>query len=242
MNKQAVVIHSGGMDSSICLALAAKEFGRENVLSLSFSYTQRHAPELVQAEKICRDWKIEHCLLHLDCLSKITHNALMDKTIPIVADGGDGKGPNTLVIGRNGLMAHIGGIHADSLGAHCIYMGVMELEEANSGYRDCSRLYMDLQQQLLQIDLDDPLFEIRTPLIKMTKKETMEFAAELGILTYVLKETISCYEGFPGVGCTQCPACFLRNRGIQDYLKEHPAFEFEMPYLFKREEYDTRKN
>ena len=223
MNKKAIVVHSGGMDSSLCLALACQEFGRESVLSLSFSYQQRHTQELLQAKKICEDWNVDHIVLNIDCLQEITQNALMDASIPI-----DNEKLNTLVVGRNGLMAHLAGIHANHLDAHCIYLGVMELEEANSGYRDCSRRYMDLQQEILRIDLDDENFEIRTPLVHMTKKETLEKGAELGILSYLLKETITCYEGLAGFGCQHCPACILRNQGIDDFLKEHP--NFRLPY------------
>ena len=77
LKKKALVIHSGGMDSSICLALAMREFGKENVLSLSFSYSQRHSNELLQAEKICRHWQVDHAVVNVDCLQEITVNALI---------------------------------------------------------------------------------------------------------------------------------------------------------------------
>lgn len=221
MNKKTVVVHSGGMDSSLCLALAAKEFGEKNVLSLSFRYHQRHLPEVGQAAKICREWGIDHVELKIDCLQEITTNALLDSSSPILHEAENA--PNTLVVGRNGLMAHLAAIHAQHLGASSIYLGVMELEGANSGYRDCSRHYMDLQQEILRIDLNDPLFEIRTPLVRMTKKETMDLAEKLGVLTYLWKETISCYEGLPLKGCQQCPACKLRNGGLAEFLKENPG-------------------
>jgi 7-cyano-7-deazaguanine synthase len=215
MKKKAIVIHSGGMDSSICLALAMEEFGKEQVLSLSFRYDQRHVAELRQAAKICRDWGVDHAVLSIDCLKEITTNALLDPEMAI--EHPEEGPPNTLVVGRNGLMARLGAIHAEHLGAHCLYMGVIEVEEANSGYRDCSRRYMDLMQEILRIDLGDPAFEIRTPLVKMTKKETLAVADRLGVLAYLLKETISCYEGLPGEGCGKCPACKLRNEGVRQY-------------------------
>lgn len=220
MGKKTIVVHSGGMDSSLCLALAAREFGKNNVLSLSFLYHQRHLPEVFQAAKICQDWEIDHVELKIDCLQEITTNALLNVSFPILQE--PNHAPNTLVVGRNGLMAHLAGIHAQHIGASSIYLGVMELEGANSGYRDCSRYYMDLQQEILRIDLNDPSFEIRTPLIQMTKKETMELAEKLGILDYLWKETISCYEGLPVKGCQQCPACKLRNGGLAEFLKENP--------------------
>ncbi|OGT49389.1 MAG: 7-cyano-7-deazaguanine synthase QueC [Gammaproteobacteria bacterium RIFCSPHIGHO2_12_FULL_41_15] len=221
MNKKAVVIHSGGMDSSLCLAVAIKEFGNNNVLSLSFKYGQRHSLELERASAICKEWQVEHVELPIDCLQKITCNALMDKNAEI-AYNSNGE-PNTLVTGRNGLMARLGSIHADHLGAHCIYMGVIEVESANSGYRDCTRHYMDLMQEIMRIDLGNPQFEIRTPLIKMTKKQTMELGHSLGVLDYLLIQTVTCYRGIPELGCENCFACQLRNEGLAEFLNEHPT-------------------
>lgn len=219
-SKKAIVIHSGGMDSSICLALACKEFGKEHILSLSFSYQQRHSPELNQAAKICLDWGVDHKIVNIDSMQAITKNALTDPSIPIEHDAG--QLPNTLVVGRNGLMARLGAIHAHYLGARMIYMGVIEVEAWNSGYRDCSRAYMDLKQEILRIDLGDPEFEIRTPIVHLSKMETLELARELGILQYLLRETITCYEGLSREGCKICPACLLRNEGIRLFSEKHP--------------------
>lgn len=225
INKQAIVVHSGGMDSSLCLALAIREFGANNVLSMSFSYGQRHSVELEQSAKICRDWNVDHIVLNIDCLQEITENAMMNKTLEIVH--ASSSPANTLVVGRNGLMARLAAIHAEHLGANCIYLGVIEVE-AVSGYRDCTRAYMDLLQQILQIDLDNDNFEIRTPLVYMTKYQTMELGYELGVLEYLLKETITCYRGVPKAGCGDCPSCKLRNEGIKKFLAKHPTFA--MPY------------
>lgn len=218
MKKKAIVIHSGGMDSSICLALAIKEFGKDEVLSLSFSYQQRHSNELQQAALICQTWQVDHAVIQIDALKELTDNALMNKGMLI--EHSEGKAPNTLVIGRNGLMARLGAIHADHIGANCIYMGVMGLEGANSGYRDCSREYMDLKEEILRLDLGNPSFEIRTPLVHMTKKETLGVADKLGVLDFLLEETISCYEGISKQGCKVCPACILRNQGIAEYRQK----------------------
>ncbi len=221
---KAVVIHSGGMDSSICLGLAIKEFGAEEVISLSFSYSQRHSVELERSKKIASDWNVRHFTISLD-LKQITSNALTDHSLAISKSEGS---PNTLVLGRNGLMARLGAIFAHERGAHLIYMGIMELEIANSGYRDCSRAYMDLKQEILRLDLNNPLFEIRTPLVSLTKKETLVIAHQLGILPYLLKETITCYEGIEHLGCQRCPACQLRNEGLKQFQEEFS--EVELPY------------
>jgi len=224
LKKKTIVVHSGGMDSSLCLALAVKEFGRENVLSLSFTYNQRHSQELERASKISNYFKVDHTELDLSCLSQITKSALIGSEDKILHP--EGEAPNTLVVGRNGLMARLASIHAHSLGAHSIYMGVMELEEANSGYRDCSRAYMDIVQSALRMDFADDKFEIRTPLVNMTKKETMELGYKLGVLEYLLENTITCYEGIDKEGCLKCPACKLRNSGLKIFSLEHPEFKF----------------
>jgi len=214
--KQAVVVHSGGMDSSICLAEAKEKFGAESVCSLSFLYNQRHELEVHQAAKICKDWGVDHKVVEIACLKDVTHNALMDEQEAI-----DGAAKNTLVVGRNGLMARLGAIFAASCGASCIYMGVVGADQ--SGYRDCSREYMDLMQEILRIDLADPNFCIETPLVHMTKKETMERAFSLNVLPYLLSMTLSCYEGLMHPGCKSCPACILRDKGIKEFQKEHPG-------------------
>jgi len=223
MKKKALVVHSGGMDSSLCLALAVKEFGASEVLSLSFTYGQRHEEELKRAQLISEYFKVDHTEVDLNCLSQITESALIGKNKKI--EHLTGEAPNTLVVGRNGLMARVAGIHAHSLGASCIYLGVMELEAANSGYRDCSRSYMDLIEAALRLDFANPQFEIRTPLIQMTKKESMDLGYGLGVLEYLLETTITCYEGVEKEGCLKCPACKLRNSGLKIFLLEHPDFK-----------------
>jgi len=224
MKKKAVVVHSGGMDSSLCLALAIQEFGADNVLSLSFTYGQRHSVELSQATIISRHFGVDHAEVDLACLSQITESALIGNTKEIQHE--HGKAPNTLVVGRNGLMARLAGIHAHSLGANCIYLGVMELESANSGYRDCSREYMNLIEAALRMDFADNSFEIRTPIIHMNKKETMELGHDLGVLGFLLENTITCYEGIPREGCMKCPACKLRNSGLKIFSLENPEFRY----------------
>lgn len=220
IRKKAVVIHSGGLDSSLCLALAMREFGKENVLSLSFFYGQRHAPETEQAKKICREWGVDHTIIAIDCLKEITESALIGKKKPIIHL----DDANTLVVGRNGLMARLGAIHAHHLGANCIFMGIIEVDAQTMGYRDCTRSYMDLKQQILRQDLASSTFEIRTPLVQMSKKATLELSHRLGILEFLLTETISCYEGIPLQGCMKCPTCYIRNSAIREFAKENPNF------------------
>jgi 7-cyano-7-deazaguanine synthase len=221
--KKAIVVLSGGMDSSLCLILACKEFGAQNVLALSFDYSQRHGLELSQAKKIASHFKVDHVVLEIKALAQITESALLNQEKII---HNHGEAPNTMVIGRNGLMARLAGIHAHSLGANCIYMGVMELESANSGYRDCSREYMDLIEKALRMDFASSSFEIRTPLMSMNKEETMELSHSLGVIDFLLENTVTCYEGIIHEGCMKCPACKLRNAGVRTFILKHPSVNF----------------
>ena len=229
MSVKAVVCHSGGMDSSICLKVAIDEFGAENVLSMGFSFGQRHSIEIERADALADRWGVKRVVVNIDCLSEITESALLDQTTTI--EHKDGEAPNTLVTGRNGLMGRLAAIHADHLGASCIYMGVMGLEAANSGYRDCSPEYIELLQKIMQVDLGNDQFEIRTPLIDLTKCESLELADRLGVLEELLLETITCYEGVPLIGCQKCPACKLRNEGIIQFYNKHPEQTPPPPYL-----------
>jgi 7-cyano-7-deazaguanine synthase len=224
LKNKALVIQSGGMDSNICLAHAIDKLGKENVYTLSFDYGQRHFNELAIAKNIARDWGVHHLEIPLKFMDKLTQNSLIDHRMEI--EHQSGQAPNSLVMGRNGLMARLGAVYAESLGIKQILMGVIEVESANSGYRDCTREYMDLMQKILCIDLGHQNFEIITPIIAMTKSQTMQMAYELGVLEYLLENTISCYEGIQKLGCGKCPACKLRNEGIQEFLEQMPTFTF----------------
>lgn len=226
MRKEAIVLHSGGMDSSLCLAYAIKKFGADQVLALNIHYGQRNHAEIKQAELICQHFAVDQYHLDVDFLGKITQNAMLDSLQPIKHE--DNKAPNTFVLGRNGLFVRLAAVLGHQYGAKQVYTGVIEVEAANSGYPDCTRRYMDLMQQVLSIDLSNPQFKIRTPLVFMTKAQTMEFGYQLGILPFLLENTITCYEGIARAGCKICPACQLRNQGIQEFLQRYP--DFAMPY------------
>lgn len=107
--KEAVVVHSGGMDSTICLKLAIEEFGADKVLSLTFDYGQRHQHEIERSQKICGKWGVDHIVIAISCLSQITDDALLNHSLKI--NHKNGEPPNTLVVGRNGLMARIAAYH-----------------------------------------------------------------------------------------------------------------------------------
>jgi 7-cyano-7-deazaguanine synthase len=220
LSKRAIVIHSGGLDSSLCLDIAREEHGSDAVLSLSFDYQQRHSAELVCAARIAADWGIDHAVVDIKCLTGLTRDALTGSALAVTWK--EGEAPTSLVVGRNGLMARLGAIHAHHLGAGCIYMGIMEEEARLVGYRDCSRHYMDLMENVLRVDLDNSEFAIRTPLVACSKADVLSIAYERGILDYLLQHTISCYQGIPGRGCTCCPSCILKLRALDIFQTRYP--------------------
>lgn len=222
-----VVLHSGGMDSSICLALAKKQYGAQRVVSLGFSYGQRHAVEMAAADTICQGWGITRTVLDASIVSQLTSNALVDPSLSIQIHEGI---PSTMVVGRNGLLCWLASLWAYKHGVFRISTGIIELEEANSGYRDCSRAYMDRVQELLRMDFACPSFEIQSPLVKMNKLQTLELAHELGVLDELLCKTVTCYEGIKYWGCTHCPACSLRNQALRQYCAKNENYTLPSPY------------
>ena len=217
---KAVVCHSGGMDSSICLAVAVKRFGAENVLAIAFDYGQRHVVELKQAKIICDYFAVQQKVINLDFMPGITHNSLTGAGDIIHKQGGEAA--SSLVVGRNGLMLRLCAIVADSVGADFLYSGVTEVEAEFSGYRDSDRNYINLLQKILQLDLNNPNFNILTPVVHLTKAEAMSLADSLGVLEFLLAKTISCYNG-QLQGCGNCPACQLRQAGINEFAAQHAA-------------------
>ena len=217
MTYDAIVLHSGGMDSSICLVLAAKQYGRNNVLSLGIRYHQRHESELKAADTIASHFGIRREVIDLPPLPGWHTSSLITPSLPIDASSGL---PNTFVVGRNGLFLMMAAPLAKTCGAHALFIGVMEREGANSGYPDCHRAYIDSVQAVIRLDLQDPSFSVQTPLISMTKAETLEVANSLGVLEFLLTHSVTCYNGIPREGCRECPACRLRNQGIEEFYTQ----------------------
>lgn len=210
--KIAVVVFSGGQDSTTCLLKALKEY--DEVHTISFFYGQNHWEELEKAKKICNDFNVSHKLVQVtpifECLSgcALTHPEMDIKK-------GE-KYPNTFVDGRNHIFLSIAAIYAKQLGAHDIITGCCETDF--SGYPDCRRVFIDSLQQTLSLAMDYQ-FNIVTPLMYLNKKQTWALADELGYLDYVYNNTHTCYNGVEG-GCHECPACKLREQGYKEYMQE----------------------
>lgn len=211
-NEQALVIFSGGQDSTTCLIQAIQTYGRENVQAITFQYGQRHAIELERARWIAEDLGIAQTVLDLSLMQQITHNALMDDTAEIqTASNGV---PNTFVDGRNALFLLYAAIYAKSRNIKHIIVGVCETDF--SGYPDCRDIFVKSMNVTLNLAMDYA-FQIHTPLMYLTKAQTWALADRLGCLNYIRQHTHTCYHGVEG-GCGECPSCVLRERGLAEYL------------------------
>ena len=214
---QALVVFSGGQDSTTCLFQAIADCGAGNVQTISFQYGQRHAVELQRAAWIAQELGIRQTVLDLSLITAITHNALTDAQAAIETDA-QGM-PNTFVDGRNALFLLYAAIYAKSQNIRDIFIGVCETDF--SGYPDCRQIFVQSMNVTLNLAMAYD-FRLHTPLMYLTKKETWALADELGVLDYIRTRTHTCYLGVDG-GCHECPSCVLRERGLAEYLAEKSA-------------------
>ena len=212
---KAVVVLSGGQDSATALALAVKKYGNGEVAAITFNYGQRHALETKFARALARHFHVaEHKIVRLGFYSSLTTNALLDKSMKIERKAG-ANCPTTVVEGRNAFFLLSAGVWAKTLGAKEIYTGVSEADY--SGYPDCRERFIRAQERMMRLAMEWP-FKIVTPFMHMSKADEWEMADRLGILGLIREKTLTCYNGVPGDGCGECPACRLRRAGYEEYL------------------------
>ncbi|MDX8045864.1 7-cyano-7-deazaguanine synthase QueC [Gracilibacillus sp. S3-1-1] len=211
-NNRAVVVFSGGQDSTTCLFWALERF--EHVELVTFDYNQRHKDEIEVAKEIAVEQGLKHHILDMSLLNQLAPNALTRDDIE-VADGEEGELPNTFVPGRNLLFLSFATILAKQIDAKHIITGVCETDF--SGYPDCRDIFIKSLNVTVNLSMDD-VFVVHTPLMWLDKAETWELADQLGAFDYVREKTLTCYNGVRGAGCGECPACHLRQKGLDTYL------------------------
>ncbi|WP_214798081.1 MULTISPECIES: 7-cyano-7-deazaguanine synthase QueC [unclassified Exiguobacterium] len=207
-HEKALVVFSGGQDSTTCLFWAKQQFS--HVEAVTFAYGQRHDAEIEVAKEIATELDVPHHILDLSLLGQLTSNALTRHDLDI--DNADV--PNTFVDGRNHLFLSFAAVMAKQLGMHHIVTGVCETDF--SGYPDCRDQFIKSLNVTLNLAMDYP-FVIDTPLMWLDKKETWALADKLGAFDYVKERTLTCYNGVIGSGCGECPACILRQNGFTAY-------------------------
>lgn len=209
---KAVVVFSGGQDSTTCLFWAMERF--EEVVAVTFDYNQRHITEIECAKNMTKELGVEHHILDMSLLNQLAPNALTRSDIE-VKDGENGELPSTFVPGRNLLFMSFAGVLASQVGAKHIITGVCETDF--SGYPDCRDVFIKSLNVTLNLSMDQT-FVIHTPLMWLNKAETWKLADELGAFDFVREKTLTCYNGIVSDGCGECPACKLRQKGLEDYL------------------------
>lgn len=217
-NEKAVVVFSGGQDSTTCLFWAKENF--KEVIAVSFDYNQKHIKELECAKEIAKELGVEHHILDMKLLSQLAPNALTRSDIEIKA-GENGELPTTFVDGRNMLFLTFAAVFAKQLGAPNLITGVCETDF--SGYPDCRDIFIKSLNVTLNLAMDYQ-FVIHTPIMWINKEETWEMADKMGALEFIREKTLTCYNGIMGDGCGECPACKLRKRGLDNYLKSKKLY------------------
>ena len=215
--EKAIVVFSGGQDSTTCLFWALEQF--TDVSVLIFDYGQRHKNEIKVAKSIAAEAGVRAKVIDLQVLSQLNANALTNPTIAI-EEGQEGELPNTFVPGRNHLFLSFAAVVAKDLGAKHIITGVCETDF--SGYPDCRDVFVKSLNITLNLAMNEQ-FVIHTPLMWLNKEETWAMADQLGKLRFIREKTLTCYEGVIGDGCGRCPACKLRMNGLQAYLQKGEA-------------------
>lgn len=213
-NEKALVVFSGGQDSTTCLFWAKEKF--EDVIAVSFNYNQKHLKELECAEAICKKQGIEHHTMNLELLNQLAPNSLTRTDIEVDSEVAEGELPNSFVDGRNMLFLTFVGVFAKQRGIRHIVTGVSQSDY--SGYPDCRDVFIKSQNVTMNLAMDYD-FVIHTPLMWIDKKETWALADTLGVLDLIRNETLTCYNGIVGDGCGECPACKLRSQGLEMYLE-----------------------
>ncbi|XWN51517.1 7-cyano-7-deazaguanine synthase QueC [Anoxybacillus flavithermus] len=211
--EKAVVVFSGGQDSTTCLFWAKKHFAE--VEAVTFDYNQRHRLEIDVAASIAKELNVPHTVLDMSLLNQLAPNALTRSDIAI--EQKEGQLPSTFVDGRNLLFLSFAAVLAKQKGACHLVTGVCETDF--SGYPDCRDVFIKSLNVTLNLAMDYQ-FVIHTPLMWLNKAETWKLADELGALEFVRNKTLTCYNGIIADGCGECPACVLRKRGLDQYMNE----------------------
>ena len=215
MRNSALVVFSGGQDSTTCLFWAKKHFSR--VVALSFRYGQRHEQEVELARSIAEEAGVEFYVLDVPLVGQLGANSLTDKSMHLDEVKPEGTFPNTFVPGRNLFFLSIAAVFAREHGIFDLVTGVSQTDF--SGYPDCRDAFIRSLNVTLDLAMDEQ-FVIHTPLMWLDKAQTWALADSLGVLDLVRTRTLTCYNGVPGDGCGHCAACTLRRRGLEAYLKE----------------------
>ena len=211
--EKAVVVFSGGQDSTTCLLWALKKY--KKVYAVSFNYNQRHILELECAKEICEHLGVEHEILDMSLLAQLAPNSLTRMDMQVDEDAPEIGTPNSFVDGRNMIFLSFVAVYAKQRGVTDIITGVSQSDF--SGYPDCRDVFIKSLNVTLNLAMDYE-FDIITPLMWIDKADVWEMADKLGGFDIIRNMTLTCYNGIKGDGCGNCPSCKLRRKGLEAYL------------------------
>ena len=220
MSKKAVILVSGGLDSTTVVAMAKSQ--GYDCYTLSFDYGQRHRSELEAAQRVSKLMEvIEHKVVKLD-LGTIGGSALTDTSIDIPEEETSGI-PVTYVPARNTVFLSIALGWAEVLGANDIFLGVNAVDY--SGYPDCRPEYISAFETVANLatksGVEGQKLSIHAPLIDMTKAQIVHTGLALGV---DYSQTVSCYQAsLEGQACGRCESCRLRRQGFEQAAVKDPT-------------------
>ena len=225
---KALVLFSGGLDSTTCLALAIKKHGAQNVTALSVYYGQKHDKEIRSSDKICDYYGVAHRKLDLttifadsDCsLLKSSHEDIPKESYADQLSEREGKPVSTYVPFRNGLFLSSAASIALSLGCELIYYGAHSDDAAGNAYPDCSDKFNNAMNEAIFTGSGEQL-HIEAPFVGMTKADVVRMGAELGV---PFELTWSCYEG-GDKPCGVCGTCRDRMAAFEANGMTDPLME-----------------
>ncbi|MGR5118203.1 7-cyano-7-deazaguanine synthase QueC [Vibrio astriarenae] len=224
--KKAVVVFSGGQDSTTCLVQALKQC--DEVHAITFDYGQRHKQEIEVAQKLAASLGVKaHKVMDVGLLNELAISSLTRDDIPVSHELQENGLPNSFVPGRNILFLTLAGIYAYQIGAQSVITGVCETDF--SGYPDCRDEFVKSMNDALVKGMDRQL-DIVTPLMWLNKAETWALADKFDALQLVREQTLTCYNGIIGDGCGDCPACHLRSEGLNSYLDNKEAVMADLEF------------
>ena len=215
---KALVVLSGGQDSTTCLYWTIDRFGVDVVETLTFDYGQRHRIELECAAAVAAFAGVPNAVLPIDTFAALGGDALTDPDVAVQTGTDAATGlPNTFVPGRNLVFLTFAAAYAWQRGIDHLVTGVAQTDY--SGYPDCREETVAALQQALRLGMESQV-EIHTPLMYLSKKETVEMARDLGALP-AMALTHTCYNG-ERPPCGKCAACELRAKGFAEAGIEDP--------------------
>jgi 7-cyano-7-deazaguanine synthase len=225
MNKKAIILFSGGLDSTTCLAMA-KAHGYA-CYAMSFAYGQKHEVEIERAKKIAVDYGVMEHRIFILPLGEIGGSSLTDKKINVKDYQEQTSIPDTYVPARNTIFLSFALAWAEVMGARDIFIGVNHVDY--SGYPDCRPDYFQAFEKVAKLATkagveQDQHFTIHTPLIQMNKAEIIREGLRLGV---DYGQTLSCYRAdHQGRACGKCDSCIFRKKGFADAGVEDPTRYF----------------